>query len=269
MIFLIDGAVLAAPQYCWKPASVTNTTLDGEIRALSTEGIAGDPDRNLLYINNQNSFGVLAPLPNHTLQLIRTQTNEIPSQFVNLGYRHLGDSCYTKKWGIVSPLSPYPNKVPTPAILGFDPVTLEYNGLNCVLDKAMVGEPWVSVSGDLLYTSNFWNAPQIYVYELPKCGLVKTINLSFPINDTQGGVLFPPENPTHIFIGTNDDCVYNVEIATGVVTKSFCITVELFEMEGLGLLDLTSMGMGTLHLLSNRYNGPKPNWLFHFDSVLC
>jgi len=152
--------------------------------------------------------------------------------------------------------------------MAFDVETFQPTGFSCNLTEQPL-VPWVAVDestdASLLYSSDYDTVTHVNVYNLSSstpCALVRRIELSLPIIGAQGGVFVGRE----LYIGSDDTCVYSVDVESGQVTLQLC-RLGPYEMEGITYLDLLAEGHGSLHFFPGHIFVPElqRRVLFHFQ----
>ncbi|KJE94705.1 hypothetical protein CAOG_05307 [Capsaspora owczarzaki ATCC 30864] len=164
---------------------------------------------------------------------------ENPNALANvsaLGYNHIGDiDIYN---GVLyAPIEE--DSYTRPAIVTYDPMTLEYTGLVQTTQKHM---PWVAVSSlyKFLFSSEFDNVTSLYVYQVEnlKMGLFTILDLHLPVGleqglmAVQGGVV----SGTNLYLSSSapGDPVYVVDYRTGIVQLEFNLP-STQETEGIAI----------------------------------
>ena len=289
--------------WCWRPARFNRTQLPTRLREVSSEGIlfleengegkAADGHFNPIVINDDGNFArgaIGGPSPDMKFVNKSRPGAWPPQNYRDRGYRHVGDADYSSKIKtIIAPLSGWPFPLVGPAFLGVDSQTLDPapHKFKCDLNTSQVGQvfnPWVAVWGDFMYAADYNMAQVVYVYRIVSgggsgnvgddkpqftCAFEKVVPMSLPLLMTQGGVMF---NETTLLISDDTECIYSIDLNTGATTTSYCFWFagqKLFEMEGLALQDLTSVGMGRLQVQAGSFGIPswKRGYIFHLDYI--
>jgi len=189
------------------------------VNTLFYQGLA--TDGNYWYFSHKNC---LFKVENFD-KIIITLYPAIPNELAIEDYDHLGDIDIYE--GIIyAPLEDKYYEKPIVALYQTD--NLRYIDYIGPLDQKHL--PWVAVSQGKIYSSEFNNVNEIYVYNL-KGQRIASIKLNKTLNRVQGGAFI---NENQLVISTDDggDGLYIVDIRTGNVTL-ICNIKTNYEGEGI------------------------------------
>ena len=249
---LVTVLLLAGAQSCtW--ISVANQTLDKSFLLEINEGIttAGDDSHWIL-------TGHAAMLKvDLTLDIVKRNDFPIPQHMMIVGgYNHIGDPAFHDGL-IYAPIEQTAFQNGSVFVYNADSLELE--------DFFFVNQrhfPWIAIADSVMWSSEFKNVDVLFGYDL-KGNRKSLVKLSRTLQDVQGGAFWT--GLLYLTLNPPSSAVVSVNLTTGVV-QDVIPTIEP-ELEGIAFIDLSSQGLGQMHLLNGHsWEGPSlASTLFHFS----
>ena len=180
-----------------------------------TQGVTNDGE--YWYFSGKNMLSKVNIETNETV-LVNYNPYEA---FEETGIDHIGGIGYYNGYIYVSLEDSHVFNYPAVAV--YDAETLEYTGKMTVLDTQLMtrGCPWVccDAQSGYFYVAQCDDSEEIFCYDLETMEYVKSIPLSYPIDEIQGAEVYEG----CLYAATNDPtrAVYRIDLSDGTVTKYF------------------------------------------------
>ena len=217
---LPDGAVITAKN--------TYVLFDYQ---LTSQGVTNDGE--YFYFSGNKHLGK-ADMESGEIFLINT--NAIPEELQAKGCNHIGGLSYYNGY-VYAAVEDGPDYLNSFIVL-YDAQTLEFSGKYYELPHKLhiEGVPWcaVDVERNYLYTAEWSNATVLNVFSLDDMSLVKTVDLSEPIDRIQGAEMFGGK--LYMSCDEENDMkrIFILDVESGEVEVCFARNIgKGFEAEGL------------------------------------
>ncbi len=197
--------------------------------SISSQGVTNDGE--YFYFSGNNHIGK-ADMEDG--EISRINLYAIPEELQEKGCNHIGGlSCYDGKvYAAVEDGPDYLNSF----IVLYDAETLEYTGVYYELPHNLhiEGVPWCAIDIDrgYLYTAEWTNATVLNVFKLSDMSLVKTVELSQPVDRIQGAEMFGGKLYMSCDEENDKKRILSLDVETGLVEDVFARNIgEEFEAE--------------------------------------
>ncbi len=198
---------------------------------MSSQGVTNDGE--YFYFSGNKNLG---KADMETGEISRITTNAIPEVLKEKGCNHIGGLSYYNGY-VYAAIEDGPDYLNSFIAL-YDAETLKFTGIYYELphELHLEGVPWcaIDVERNYLYTAEWTKAKVLNVFSLDDMSLVKTIELSEPIDRIQGAEMFGGK--LYMSCDEENDMkrVLSLDVETGKVEYVFTRNVgKVFEAEGM------------------------------------
>ena len=187
-------------------------------------------------------FGAIKPIYYNTIVKIDARTGEIvqahemclPRELIQMGYAHLGDGClYDGRLYIALE----DNGFRHPAVIEYDPQTLEYLAFHVVPDECIGSGniPWCEVKDGILYFSQSERVDEIRMLDVTDFSYIGALKLDTELFKVQGGEIYDGRLYITTDDGEKEKTMMAVDLATGHVEPVFTRCTGRLDAEGEGI----------------------------------
>lgn len=198
---------------------------------MSSQGVTNDGE--YFYFSGNKNLG---KADMETGEIFRITTNAIPEVLKEKGCNHIGGLSYYNGY-VYAAIEDGPDYLNSFIAL-YDAETLKFTGIYYELPHELhiEGVPWCAIDAEknYLYTAEWTNATVLNVFNLNDMSLVKTIELSEPIDRIQGAEMF--DGKLYMSCDEENDMkrVFSLDVETGKVEPVFARNIgTAFEAEGM------------------------------------
>ncbi len=198
---------------------------------MSSQGVTNDGE--YFYFSGNKNLG---KADIETGEIFRITTNAIPEVLKEKGCNHIGGLSYYNGY-VYAAIEDGPDYLNSFIAL-YDAETLKFTGIYYELPHELhiEGVPWCAIDAEknYLYTAEWTNATVLNVFNLDDMSLVKTIELSEPIDRIQGAKMF--DGKLYMSCDEENDMkrVFSLDVETGKVEPVFARNIgTAFEAEGM------------------------------------
>lgn len=198
---------------------------------MSSQGVTNDGE--YFYFSGNKNLG---KADMETGEIFRITTNAIPEVLKEKGCNHIGGLSYYNGY-VYAAIEDGPDYLNSFIAL-YDAETLKFTGIYYELPHELhiEGVPWCAIDAEknYLYTAEWTNATVLNVFSLDDMSLVKTIELSEPIDRIQGAEMF--DGKLYMSCDEENDMkrVFSLDVETGKVEPVFARNIgTAFEAEGM------------------------------------